>query len=494
MSIRPILGFPEVVKYACSCGNLKSLNRLFFCKYCFNLKCATCLYHEVDTHFCAHCLENVSANDAQLHKNRCQHCVICQTCGQTFSVRAATTLVPDPDDQSKMVPKKMHYLTCLSCRFTSRDAGLPDQPAASGAWPEPQFENQERISNVIDYYKTIVQIEKAQVIREKDQEKKRRSPFIREDRHGLAAALVRKKVGLSFLSPKTKAPHEIKLPEINPSEAVDTIDDLPDDIFDKPFDITTVTTVEQRHRNPGKQHQFIKVYDPIHKPYQVKRSLRCRRCQHSLCKPDYVPYSIKFKIHHTALMLVPEVKILKCDPMKSNEWKVAIKISNPFPHDVEIKFITWEKASEELHKRAEEPVPNLSSLSISQSYKGDVKQDQRGITEIFRDLYDVKRTVEISLPTNPLLLPQRDDTSDYEDYIDPSVYNDEPGLVLWRRSNKIALNLKCLKQDSNHPWAMAGFGLTFNYQNPILSKDQAQPELIPIFVKVLLDFDQIPCK
>lgn len=28
----------------------------------------------------------------------------------------------------KMAPKKMYYLSCLACRWTSRDVGLPDQP------------------------------------------------------------------------------------------------------------------------------------------------------------------------------------------------------------------------------------------------------------------------------------------------------------------------------------------------------------------------------
>lgn len=30
-------------------------------------------------------------------------------------------------DASKVITKKMYYLSCLACRWTSRDVGIPDQ-------------------------------------------------------------------------------------------------------------------------------------------------------------------------------------------------------------------------------------------------------------------------------------------------------------------------------------------------------------------------------
>lgn len=30
-------------------------------------------------------------------------------------------------DGSRVVTKKMYYLSCLACRWTSRDVGIPDQ-------------------------------------------------------------------------------------------------------------------------------------------------------------------------------------------------------------------------------------------------------------------------------------------------------------------------------------------------------------------------------
>ena len=35
--------------------------------------------------------------------------------------------VPNPDDPGKLTPKKVYYLACGFCRWTSRDVGIPDQ-------------------------------------------------------------------------------------------------------------------------------------------------------------------------------------------------------------------------------------------------------------------------------------------------------------------------------------------------------------------------------
>lgn len=35
---------------------------------------------------------------------------------------------------------------------------------------------------------------------------------------------------------------------------------------------------------------------PIHKQLTIKRSLRCRTCEHNVSKPEYNPTSVKFKI------------------------------------------------------------------------------------------------------------------------------------------------------------------------------------------------------
>lgn len=37
----------KIVDYACLCGILSPLTKLYFCRHCLNLRCAFCCHHEV---------------------------------------------------------------------------------------------------------------------------------------------------------------------------------------------------------------------------------------------------------------------------------------------------------------------------------------------------------------------------------------------------------------------------------------------------------------
>lgn len=84
-----------------------------------------------------------------MKKYRCNKCFECPSCQHTLSARATTVQIskpepggaevdvkPDPDaaaaaadaeKSAKVTTRKMYYLSCLACRWTSRDVGLPDQ-------------------------------------------------------------------------------------------------------------------------------------------------------------------------------------------------------------------------------------------------------------------------------------------------------------------------------------------------------------------------------
>lgn len=105
---------------------------------------------QVDSHFCYNCLENIPSSEAKLKKYRCNKCFECPSCQHTLSSRATTVQMPrsggaesdvkeeanisgtaspapDAEKNPKLTTRKMYYLSCLACRWTSRDAGLPDQ-------------------------------------------------------------------------------------------------------------------------------------------------------------------------------------------------------------------------------------------------------------------------------------------------------------------------------------------------------------------------------
>ncbi|KAL9696181.1 hypothetical protein quinque_015466 [Culex quinquefasciatus] len=76
---------PNVVEYACVCGLLSPLTKLYFCRYCLKIRCGFCVCHEVDSHFCCNCLENIPSSEAKIRKNRCNTCFNCPSCQHTLS-------------------------------------------------------------------------------------------------------------------------------------------------------------------------------------------------------------------------------------------------------------------------------------------------------------------------------------------------------------------------------------------------------------------------
>ena len=59
---------------------------------------------------------------------RCANCFDCPSCNHSLSTRATTVGVPDPEQGGKTTSKKVYYLACSFCRWTSRDVGIKDQP------------------------------------------------------------------------------------------------------------------------------------------------------------------------------------------------------------------------------------------------------------------------------------------------------------------------------------------------------------------------------
>lgn len=175
----------KIVEYACLCGVLSPLTKMYFCRHCLNLRCAFCCHHEVsgieictnlfmthlclqvDSHFCSNCLENIPSSEAKLRKNKCNTCFDCPSCQATLSARATQIQVPmstkegeEPAEGSKMVSKKMYYLACLACRWTSRDVGISDQTSQTCSWPEQEYFHNTRFQLLSEHFQAVVLHEK----------------------------------------------------------------------------------------------------------------------------------------------------------------------------------------------------------------------------------------------------------------------------------------------------------------------------------------------
>uniref|UniRef100_A0AAY4E516 Dynactin subunit 4 n=1 Tax=Denticeps clupeoides TaxID=299321 RepID=A0AAY4E516_9TELE len=286
------------------------LSQLYFCRYCSELRSLECVSHEVDSHYCPSCLENMPSAEAKLKKNRCANCFDCPCCMHTLSTRATNIPAPVPDDPTKTTMKKAYYLACGFCRWTSRDVGMADKSVASGGWQEPENPHAQRINKLIEYYQPLAQREKL----ERDRKKlARRRPFMPPaysqqtvhvmEKYGLGMRIQRQRTGApitSLYGLSIKDGEDQKEISIEPAQALDEVEPLPEDFYTQPVNLPEVTTLRQRLLQPDFQPAGASQLHPKHKHLLIKRSLRCRKCEHNLSKPEFNPTSIKFKIQLVA--------------------------------------------------------------------------------------------------------------------------------------------------------------------------------------------------
>lgn len=403
---------------------------------------------------------------------------------------------PSPEDPSKMVAKKVYYLACAFCRWTSRDIGLPDQTVASGGWPELENPHSGRILNLQEHYRAIAQKEKV--------EKESRRFFGRKlsylqlsDKYGLTNVVARKRAGLPPIS-LGPGREELGRPvDLAPAEAVslDSEHDLPLDLLTEELDLCRLTQLPQRLAQLESQPELIGNIFPRHKHLMIKRSQRCRRCEHNLSKPEYNPTSIKFKIQLAAYYHVPEIVIYKVEPLVAGvSSKFVIKVVNPTNTGTEFEFLSLKayqaiKDQEEAEKaeakargeeREEKPVSAINPLrqpSIVAAEDGS-----KGIV-----------TGEVMLPACKIYLPPRDDAAEFDDGgVDLAGHQDDRDVVQWRKSNKVGLQLSTIPGQEGP--VIVGFGIQYQYTNTVFALDFKEVYTATMRIPVFLNLGSASVK
>lgn len=316
-----------------------------------------CVTIEIDSHFCSNCLENIPSTEAKHKKNRCNNCFNCPSCNHTLSARGTTVQVPLPKKQQgdggetgddgtveeKKVAKKMYYLACLACRWTSRDPGIPDQAVATGAWPELEVPHDIRFQKLVEHYQALVlqrKQEKQDGWRRKSQ-KQHKFPSL-TDRSGLTVSSIRRQINWD-----KSGPQKIKVEEITKSEASADTEPLPDSLFTESVSFKQVTTVAQRLNQVAIQPSVVNQLYPQHKSLSIKKTLRCRTCQHNVMKPELNPSSIKYRIQLFAIYHVPEVRLDECSNLRQGQkCDIKIKVINPAIYDMKITLLNSEEVFE----------------------------------------------------------------------------------------------------------------------------------------------------
>uniref|UniRef100_A0A8C5AZM1 Dynactin subunit 4 n=1 Tax=Gadus morhua TaxID=8049 RepID=A0A8C5AZM1_GADMO len=407
------------------------LSQLYFCRYCSELRSLECVSHEVDSHYCPSCLENMPSAEAKLKKNRCANCFDCPCCMHTLSTRATNIPAPMPDDPTKTTMKKAYYLACGFCRWTSRDVGMADKS----------------INKLIEYYQQLAQRERQERDRKKMARRRQCMPMAfsvhysrLSEKYGLGTRLQRQRAGapLSSLAGLTlKEGEDQKEIIIEPAQALDEVEPLPEDCYTRPINLPEVTTLRQRLLQPDFQPSGASQLHPKHKHLLMKRSLRCRKCEHNLSKPEFNPTSIKFKIQLVAVSYIPEVRIMSIPNLRyMKESQVLLTLTNP--------------------------VENLTHVTLVACEEGDPE--------------DVNSTAKVMVPTKELVLAGKDAAADYDELAEPQDFQDDPDVVAFRKSNKIGFFIKVVPQKEGDTDVLVSFKIRHDFRNlaaPIRPNEEA---------------------
>ncbi|KAK2582786.1 hypothetical protein KPH14_005050 [Odynerus spinipes] len=485
---------PDYVRYVCNCGSLKPISKIYFCRHCSKIRCGYCVCQEVDFHYCPNCMENLPSAEVRLKKNRCSSCFNCPNCFQMLSTRAGhaplrTTKEGKDSKDAKVVPKKVYYLACSFCRWSSRDVGIPDQTMATGKWPEQENPHTRRINALIDYHKILTSKEKQQRERKKFQSK---HSFMQFESCGLTSAMIRKRIGQSLKLQTQLQSSDQPAPSI----ATEDVEELSPEIFTEPIDIIKISTLEQRLKHPDVQAENVNELRPQRRQFLVKRSQRCRVCEHNLSKPNICTQSTKFKIQLAAFYHIPEVKIVTCEPLypgKSSE--LFLKFCNPTQHPTQISLFPLNTSTA--------PVP---ATDVTEKGEHD---DVETVCEAVNSLSSVIRQVpiieevkivkvvsnaDLTLPHSSLILPARDDAAEYDDTADTHNYQDDPKLVVWRKGNKAVVRLTVTPYENDEikgEPVIVGFVMQHVYVNTITALEHKATQKLDLKVKLYLTLGKL---
>ena len=172
------------------------------------------------------------------------------------------------------------------------------------------------------------------------------------DKYGLSAAVARKRAGLpplhnlSLKSGQESVGAQVTV-AASEAKTIEEVEILPsEELYNNPVDLTKVTSLEQRLVQLDVQPINTKDLFPRHKYLMIKRSQRCRKCEHNLSKPEYNPTSIKFKIQLAAYYHIPEVVIYKLDNgplIPGKNFEFVLKVGNPTQHPTNIEIMDIEE-------------------------------------------------------------------------------------------------------------------------------------------------------
>lgn len=381
----------DIVQYKCTCGYYRRLNNTYFCRHCMALRCRSCVAHEVDSQYCQHCLEYIPTIDLKFQINKCASCYQCPSCQHLLStsILSMSPSLTDQQPQDETV-KRICQLICEFCRWSS-ETFIIEGSRITNNLADIEVPNAARITELMSFYKIVSQKEK---IDKKTEDNKRRFPnrtntmellkkyenhitlsprlislLSKTNSHDRSVSAARHNlVSSTNEEPSTEAFQPAEPQQAEELPRLDT-----DFYYKKDFNLDEISSIGQRLAQVELQPERVSNFKPISKSLSVKRSLRCKQCQRNLCRSEYSPISINFKIQSAAYYHIPELRL------RSDVYPLRLK----------------------------ENEDNIVEFTLQNQTLLNLKVN---LDEVPED----KNSFELMLPPNELNLGPKDDSVDYE--------------------------------------------------------------------------------
>ncbi|VDD77260.1 unnamed protein product [Mesocestoides corti] len=424
----------------------------------------------------------MTSAEAKLRKHRCGNCFDCPSCGHTLSTRGTFALAPTPGGTpggSSSTPQKTYYLLCAFCRWSTRDGGIPDQNSPSGGWHETPNPHAEEIEKLVAAYRQLAVKEKNE--RERSKYVRKRNYTLLMEKYPVLTPRFRRcrSSNWSLYGRETEPSPEIVIPKATAKPISGSFD--VDALVNTPLNFEKVTSPKQRHMAPSLQPTEAAKLEPRHKALAMKRSLRCKTCEHTLSKADFNPSSIKFRINLSAFCYVPDLRFTL--PLENLEGGVSdsrgvtprllptVSFDSVPPRELWLKGLSQAKPmnvvlflSNPAHRittvRLRQLTPEEEAVQLADYFAKTRSANSKEPASY--------STVKLGLPPYGIKVGGKSDTSEYSDLasVDKSneFFDDDPKVIACRRGNKVGINTTVSLLIPSGP-LRAAVMMTFDYAN-----------------------------
>jgi len=456
----------ENVRYMDASGNFHALHNLMFCRYGKVLRSEESCDVHIEGYVCPQTLSGMPKTEGLMNRGESSSSWCCPCCTCVLKLKSVLNQEINSNlDESEI--KKLFYLSCPNCRWSSRDVKIPDHETINA---KPWEKNLNLHENYYVFMKNFMQVDMTNFLKNsEDRENKIQNSINNANKKNVntpkllsdnpLSNILANRFGSKFSGndalaklkarqntqnlastkdPKFQEPFKIPtIPEplkhlYEPIEVDYRSDQYNLEKLSKMSDVETVTCLKQRFLAPQSQPMDIIELRPI--PGQLISQNSLKYDGHRLLRPDYNAVIIKPKIRNIASQIIPNIEILRNFNKKNSTLNILV--SNPIYRPSNLFLLPF-------HLK-EELTPG----------------------EITRNKIDITRVAEIFvLPTEQIELAGSIESHELEGV---SVHSD-PTLLVHQNQCKIEIKCDISKLDGTFDWFWLPLRLKFDYVSAALA-------------------------